>query len=89
MCPDFHKFDKEKCHFNGKSFSVGQMIPDALLFWTCIESCECVRSDFEEIEIGCKSTIIQRPGHFFRQSTCISQYKNIQDCNNSHRICGK
>lgn len=87
-CPDFSKYDKNRCYINGKSFKVGEEIPEDDTPH-CRAACRCDKRDEPTAHIECAN--IECP-ELFQQNrnwNCVDQYDDLKKCCRSSEICGK
>lgn len=89
VCPEFHEFDKEKCYFNGKSFSVGEQIP--VESYDCIDSCKCVKNEKGRsvIDFSHKSELERPVPRKCGFNIRYSLYRNLRSCGRYRYVCGK
>lgn len=88
-CPEFHKFDPNKCYFRGKFFNIREdHIKDETeatdpceLPCTCYTWGENGPAEFEcPADDGCEDEGL---------SKCITQYSTLNTCCSDLEVCGK
>lgn len=86
-CPEFHKFDPNKCYFGGKFFNIREdHIKDETEATTpCELPCECYKhierpAEFECPEDGACDDVLTK---------CIKQYSTVDKCCSDLEVCGK
>lgn len=87
-CPDFAKYDPNKCYLSGEEFDVGEKITSDNLP-NCRVDCRCEKPESAAAQIECAS--VECPDLFQRKRNrhCISQYDDLTQCCRTSGICGK
>ncbi|CAO1379806.1 unnamed protein product [Diamesa serratosioi] len=86
-CTNFATLDKSRCHLNGNSFAVGEILPRNLITdgSKCVESCFCSRYRNEPAKFSCANnecgiSNIRVPG-------CTNVYGDLNECCSTSTIC--
>ncbi|CAO1392624.1 unnamed protein product [Diamesa tonsa] len=86
-CTNFASLDKSRCHINGNSFAVGEILPRNLITdgAKCVESCFCSRYRNEPAKFSCANnecgiSNIRIPG-------CTNVYGDLNECCSTSTIC--
>lgn len=84
-CPE--KFDSDKCYFHGKTYGIGEILPDNYTEAQCISDCTCEKDFHKPASFDCA----EECGCFDGSSTdtCIHQFDSLQHCCSDRKICGK
>lgn len=86
-CPDVATYPIDKCYLKGRTFSVGDDIPEDIVP-ECRAACKCRKDENEAASIVCAN--VECPENFDdRDWSCISQYKDVSACCRIGEICGK
>lgn len=87
-CPEFHKFDPNKCYFRGNFFNIREdhIKDETEATERCEDPCECYK-DYEDepAEFECPVYDSCDDG----LSKCIQQYSTVEKCCSDLEVCGK
>lgn len=88
QCPEFDKFDPNKCYFRGKIFNIREdhIADETEATERCELPCECYKFDENTpAEFECPEDDSCDVGI----TECIIQYSTAEKCCNDLKVCGK
>lgn len=72
-CPDFKKLDDNKCMFEGKEFTIGEILPRNFTQNKCSETCLCTRFAFVSSCLLHKQSLILQTSKRAREILMLKQ----------------